>query len=88
MTKKTKKAKFPFVPNEQVKAAFRQEVQMKRAIALMTKALADAASDVLDPWEIVKKEHPEVLKQSSRLRYNVISETIDLDQWRPKRDLM
>lgn len=88
MTEKTKKeeeVKFPFMPNEQVKAAFRQEVQLKRAIAMMTEALAKTASDVLDPWEVVKKEHPEILKQSTKLRYNVISETIDLDKWRPQR---
>ena len=91
MAKKTKKAevKFPFEPNETSKQAFRQEIQLKRAVSIMTEAITKVAADVIDPWEILKREHPELRKEFGRLRYNQISETVGLAEWQrlPKEKL-
>jgi hypothetical protein len=39
------KIKFPFEPSEKVKAAFRYEKAMAKAVELMTKALLEVAAD-------------------------------------------
>ena len=82
MTKneKTKdEVKFPFTPNERCKAAFRQEAQLRRAVSIMTEALAKVATDIISPWEIVKQEHPNLIRQpNKKLRYIEISETIEI----------
>ena len=77
---KEKEIKFPFKPNECVVAAFRQEAQLKRAIVVMTEALAKVAADAVDPWDILMREHPELMegKRRAKFRYSGISETIDL----------
>jgi len=75
-----KEIKFPFEPNKKVKAAFRQETQLRRAIYVMTEAVAKVAADVIDPWEVAKQEHPELMVNLGRLKYNLISERIDLSE--------
>lgn len=80
---KKKEIKFPFGLNARTKAAFRQEAQMRRAIALMTDAIAKVAADIIDPWEILKQEHPEIIGKEYRLRYIQLNETVDVDVCKP-----
>ena len=70
--------KFPFEPNEKVKAAFRQEAQYRRAIKMMTEAIAKAASGIDSPWLVLGKEYPELMSIKEGLRYNELTETIDI----------
>ena len=77
----SEKIEFPFEPSEKVKAAFRNENKMKIAVELMTRALADVLAESLyDPFEMLRKEHPEVLSRlkKGRLSYNHLTQTIDI----------
>ncbi len=81
----SKEIKFPFEPNERVKAAFRQEAQTTRAVTLMTEAITKIASNILDPWTILKQEHPELIESESQLKYNCLSELVDISPWKPRK---
>ena len=69
------KIKFPFKPSEKVRAAFRQERQLRMAIRLMTKALVEVASGISDPFDTLRTEHPELMEYKA-LNYNHMSEEV------------
>lgn len=73
--------KFPFEPNEKVKAAFRSAVAQEEAVRLMTIALMEATTRLnmkTTPWDILRKEHPDVLVADGRMTYNNLTEKLDL----------
>ncbi|MBN2591602.1 MAG: hypothetical protein JXA96_17180 [Sedimentisphaerales bacterium] len=74
----TKEIKFPFEPNEKVKASFRQTAQRKKAIQVMTEAITTIACKIDSPWRIARKEHPELMSIKEVLQYNELTETIDI----------
>ena len=76
----TQKIEFPYEVSEKTKAAFRQENQMKKAIELMTEAIAKVASENISGWETLKREHPELVNKQhiQRLRYDALTGTIDI----------
>lgn len=79
----SKEMKFPFEPNEKVKAAFRQFAAMQRAIQIMTEALLVTATEqIIDPWCTVKSEHPELDLHEDHLFYSRPLEMIDI---KPKK---
>ena len=71
--------KFPFEPNEKVKAAFRNEGKTRVAIEVITRALVEAAaSQVESPWKTLRKEHIEFQHHLGYgLVWNNLSETLD-----------
>jgi hypothetical protein len=72
------KIKFPFEPNEKVKAAFEQSSQYAKVLDMMIKALTQAfTQEYIDPWSIVQKEHPELM-DFDRLSYNHLTKKIIL----------
>ena len=76
----TKEIKFPFEPNEKVKAAFGQQKVLERVVRIIVEALVSGLTDVfINPWDIVRKEHPELPKPSERYVYNTCDETITLE---------
>lgn len=86
MAKKTKKIQFPFEPNEIVKAAFRDETQMKIAIKMMTEALANvAAAQCGSPFDVVFREYPELIEIENELVYCARTKTIDIKKTDWKR---
>ncbi len=71
--------KFPFKPNEKVRAAFRQERQMKCAIKLMTQALAEIAAEIQEPFTVLMEEHPEFKEyRYSGLKYTHLTEEFNI----------
>jgi len=71
--------KFPFEPNEKVKAAFRQQRQMKAAVQLMTEALAEVAASIKEPFYVLAEEHPELREYRwTGLSYNHLTEELDI----------
>lgn len=72
--------KFPFEPNERVKAAFRNEVARIQAVEVMTKALLEASIQVANPWDVLRKEYPELCKlaRKTKLSYNYFTEMMDI----------
>lgn len=74
-----KEIKFPFKPNEKVRAAFRQERQMKVAIKLMTQALVSIAAEIQDPFQVLIEEHPEFKEyRFSGVVYSRMTEEFDI----------
>jgi len=73
------KIKFPFEPNEKVKAAFRNEAAIKHATRLITEALVETvAKCITTSWEMLRKEHPELLEILKPITYNHFTQTVDL----------
>ena len=79
MNESEQKVKFPFEPNEKVKAAFRQETALKVAVQCITEALVTTTARPLrNPWKVLFKEHPEVYNASKNLIYDQITDTVDI----------
>ena len=71
--------KFPFKPNEKVRAAFRQERQMRAAIRLMTQAVAEVAAEINEPFTVLVEEYPEFKEYKySGIKYIHLTEEIDI----------
>ena len=83
MEKENIDIKFPFEPNEKIKAAFRHDQQARMAIELIMDALLKTSSKMINPWAVARKECPqlkEITKNSKlRLIYNYLSEMIDIE---------
>ncbi len=76
--------KFPFEPSEKVKAAFRRGTALRETVALMTEALMRAAADTTtDPWDVVRKEHPELNLVKGNIIYNHLHQHLDLKVDKP-----
>jgi len=76
---KKEEIKFPFEPSEKVKAAFRHEGQMRAAVRLMTEALLKVAGEQCgEPFEILRKEHPDIFLKHRPLFYNHATQTVDI----------
>ena len=55
--------KFPFKPNKTVAAAFQHESTLRNTAKLLIDTLLESVIEQsIDPWEIVKREHPELAK--------------------------
>ena len=78
------KIKFPFEPNERVKAAFRNEVARIQAIDVMTKSLLEASIQVANPWGVLRREHPELCDKAGKTKvgynYNHFTEMVDIKE--------
>ncbi len=75
----TEQIKFPFEPNEKVKAAFRNQSTLERMTAIITEALLTATTGfATNPWQILRKEHPELTESSKQLIYNQLDEKIEM----------
>lgn len=73
--------KFPFEPNEKVKAAFRQESSLASVVRCVMDALIVSASkSALNPWQTLYREHPELRDAPKNLTYNHFLETIDISR--------
>ena len=71
--------KFPFKPSERARAAFRQERQRKAAIKLMTEALAEVASDITEPFEVLVQDHPELMEYRwYGMSFNHLTQELDI----------
>lgn len=80
MSKMTEdQVKFPFEPNEVTKAAFRRQIRLDEMTKLITEALLNAATNFSEnPWNVLYREHPNILNAPKSLCYNQLTQKVDI----------
>ncbi len=66
----TKEITFPFTPNDKVKKAFASARKRRLASRVLIEELLECLSNDEDGFEVLRREHPGIIKYDDEFRYN------------------
>lgn len=78
-SEKNSEIQFPFEPNKKVKAAFREDIKLQIAIDSILESLIKKATKIDKGFNVLFREHPELISERGNLKYNRVTEKIERD---------